>query len=134
MPICVNKKVKKTALCSGDMDKLISIVQRVISPPLIGSINPVTTFTSILDPWAMVETVDTFSRRFSGINIENRPTHIFSIFYDDTIWTLDSDNNFIKFDDRLFRIIRAADLNELKVTIQMLCTERGVDSLEGSKA
>jgi len=137
MAICEIKKVKKVKLCSGDMENIIDIVSRTIGAPTIGSSDPKTTFETLASPWAVVETIGlsgSNARRFAKINIEDRPTHIFSIFYDSVLWPLDSDNNFVEFDDRRFRIVGATDLNEMKTTIEILGTERGADSLAGTKA
>lgn len=137
MAICEYKKVKKVKLCSGDMDKVIDIVSRVITSPVIGSSDPVTAFTTLASPWSIVETIDLSSgkyRYFASVNIDDRPTHKFSIYYDPALWPLDSENNFIEWDDRRFRITGVKDLNEMKTTIEILGTERGVDSLAATKA
>lgn len=137
MPICVSKKVKKVKLCSGDMNDTIDIVSRTISAPTLGTSDPKTTFTTIASPWAVIETIDLSggsARYFESVNVNDRPTHKFSIFYDADIWPLDSDNNFVEFDSRRFRIVGAKDLNEMKTTIEILCTERGVDTKDATKA
>lgn len=134
---CVAKKVKKVKLCSGDMNDIIDIVRRSIEAPKVGTSSPQTTFTSIAKPWAITETIDlsgSNAKRFEKVNINDRPTHKWLIYYDADLWPLDSENNFIIFDSRRFRIISATDLNEMKETIEILCTERGVDSLEATEA
>jgi len=137
MPVCKKITVTRSKVCIGDMGELIDIVERSIGPPAIGSIDPVTTFTTILQPWAAVKSISLSSglpRRFDGINIEDTPTHEIYINYDATIWPLDSDNVFIKFDNRNFRIVGVDDMDEQKLTIRILVTERGVESLAGSEA
>lgn len=137
MPICSYKKKKKTVLCAGDMTDKIKLVNRSIGPPTIGTNDPVTTFTTILEPWAIVETLDlsgSSQRYFSSVNIEDTPTHKISIFYDATIWPLDSDNTFVEMNDRRFRIVGTKDLNELKTTIEILCTDRGINTLGATEA
>ncbi len=134
MPVCKTIKVERSKICTGDMNNQIDILQRDILPPAIGDIDPITVFTSILTPWAAISTVKE-TRRFDGINTEDRPTHEIFIFYDSAIWALDSDNNFIRLEDgRRLRIVGSEDLNEQKLTIRILCTERGVEVLAGSEA
>jgi hypothetical protein len=137
MPECIYKKSKKTVLCAGDMNDQITLVTRTIGAPTIGTSDPTTTFTTLLQPFAIFETLSlsaSASRRFDGVNIEDRPTHKALIYYDSTIWPLDSDNVFVEFDDRRFRIVGVTDLNEMKTTIEILCTERGVDTLAATEA
>lgn len=137
MPICESKKIKKVRLCTGDKQHKIKLVTRSTGAPTIGTVNPSTTFTTLLEPWASVETLGlsgSASRRFDSVNIEDRPTHVTSIDYDDSIWPLDSDNVFVEFDNRRFRIVGVTDLNEMKTTIEILCTERGVDTLAATEA
>jgi len=137
MPICVAKKKKKTKLCTGDMQDKIKLVTRSMGAPTIGTINPSTAFTTLLEPWSIFETLGlsgSAARLFEGVNIEDRPTHKASIFYDATIMPLDSDNVFIEHNDRRFRIVGVTDLNEMKTTIEILCIERGVDTKEATKA
>jgi len=134
MPVCKTIQVTRSKICSGDMDNQIDIIRRDILPPAIGEIDPRTVFTSMLKPWAAVTTVKE-TRRFDGINTEDRPTHEIFIFYDPAIWPIDSDNNFVRLDDgRRLRIVGSEDINEQKLTIRLLCTERGVESLAGSEA
>lgn len=137
MPVCVTKKIEKVRLCTGDKQDKIAIVTRSIGAPTVGTVSPSTTFTTLLEPWAAVETLGlsgSSTRRFDSINIEDRPTHIMSIDYDDSIWPLDSDNVFVQFDSRNFRIVGVTDLNEMKTTIELLCKERGISSKEAAKA
>ena len=138
MPICKPIQVTRQKICTGDMDQQVDILRRDILPPGIGDIDPRVTFTSILKPWAAVKTSGLSGgnpRRFEGINIEDQPTHDIFINWDSTIWPLDSDNNFVLLEDgRRLRIVGAEDINEQKLTIRMLCTERGVASLAGSEA
>ncbi len=134
MPVCKTIKVERSKICTGDMNNQIDILQRDIKPPAIGDIDPITVFTSLLTPWAAVKTVKE-TRRFDGINTEDRPTHEIFIFYDSAIWPLNSDNNFIRLEDgRRLRIVGSEDLDEQKLTIRILCTERGVEALAGSEA
>lgn len=137
MPVCKNIQVARSKVCIGDMGEQILIVQRTIGPPVIGSVDPVTTFITLLQPFAAVKSIALSSglpRRFDGINIEDTPTHEIYINYDATIWPLDSDNVFIKFGLRNFRIVGVDNMDEQNLTIRILVTERGVESLAGSEA
>ena len=138
MPICKKINSTRSTICSGDMNHLITIVNRTILPPPIGEVDPQTVFTTLLQPWAIVKSISLTGgapRRFDYINIEDRPTHEIYIFFDADIWPLDSDNVFVTLEDgRKFRIVGVDDMDEQHLTIQMLVTERGVGSLAGSYA
>jgi len=138
MAICENIKITKSRICTGDMDQKITLQNRTIVAPDFGELNPTTTYTTILEPYAAVATISLMGgavRRFDGVNINDTPTHQIYIFYDATIWPLDSDNTFILLEDgRRLRIVGVDDMNEMHETIRLLCTERGIDTQAGTEA
>ncbi len=67
MPICKTIKTTRTKICTGDMTARIDLLLREILPPAIGDVNPITVFTSILQPFAAVKSISLSSgspRRF----------------------------------------------------------------------
>lgn len=138
MPVCKRLKVTNTYICAGDKSQQIKLINRQIMPPALGDINPQTIFTTILEPYALVQTIETGSggtRRFDGINVEDKPTHDVFIDFDSTIWPLDSDNVFVRLEDgRRLRIVAVANINEQNLTIAISATERGVEVFAGSEA
>lgn len=134
--ICDSVVVKRSKICSGDMSHKIDLQERRTGSPAIGSMNPSVIFTTLLSPWCVIKTIDLSggaSRRFNNVNVEDRPTHEIFIYYDPSIFPLDSDKVFVLLPDgRRLRIVGVTNLNELDTTISLLCTERGLD--EASKA
>jgi head-tail adaptor len=88
---------------------------------------PPLTLTSLKFVWAGLNTVSG-TARFDGVNVEDRPTHIFTARYDDEIMALEEGNNFIRFKSRLFRILDAKINDEDDIFIDIVTTERGIDT------
>lgn len=132
---CAFKRSKRQRLCSGDLDRYIEIQVRTLGAPPLGGGEATMTFTELKKVWAFIETLGGLfggSRRFSGINIEDGATHLFYVRYDPDIFPLDSDNNFILYASRRYRILRVTEHNENQWYMILQCEETGISSKDGS--
>lgn len=133
MVVCKSRRIPLTKVCAGDLTDPIQIVRRDLTPPALGQGKPSETFSVISSPWAGVETVRG-TRRFFGINIEKSATHLFIIRYNPELPLLDSDNYFVNFKARYFRIVRVTNNDEEDWFMILQCAERGEDNKEASEA
>lgn len=126
---CKSIRRKNRKVCIGDLNKLITLQSRAITPPDFGDPDFDETFTDGDDVWAAVNTVDgkTF---FDGVNTDVNITHEFYIRYDATVTA----ETWVEMDDRRFDILRTNDLDERQDFMQLICVERGANTIEATKA
>ncbi len=124
---CTTKRFNKTKLCSGDLRDEIEILLRALGTPGPNDTVPPLTLTLVKLVFCGTVTVSG-TARFDGVNIEDRPTHIFTARYDVDIEGLETANNFIRFKGRLFRITRVKNNDEEDYFLDIHCTERGIDT------
>ena len=128
---CTTKRFNKTQLCAGDLDKEIEFMTRTLGSPGLNDTVPPITLTLLKLVFCGVTTVKG-SSKFSGVNIEDRPTHIFTVRHDPAILNLETANNFVRFNNtfniRLFRIVDVEINDEDQFYLDVLCTERGVET------
>lgn len=130
---CSTRRYKKTGLCAGDLDKDINIETRTLGTPGPNDTVPPLVLTVLKMVWAGVKTVKG-TARFDGVNIEDRPTHIWGTRYDPDIMSLETANNFVQFRGRLFRIVNVKINDEDEMIIDIETTERGIDTQLAARA
>ncbi len=103
----------------GDLNKLITLQARAISPPVFGDPDFGETFTDSGDVWAAVNTVDgkTF---FDGVNADINITHEILIRYDATVTA----ETWIEMDNRRIDILKSDNLDERDEWLMLTCPER----------
>lgn len=129
--VCKTKRFAKTQLCAGDLDKEIEFMTRDLTAPEIDDTVPPLSLALIKLVFCGITTVNG-TARFAKVNIDERPTHIFTVRHDPEILNIETGNTFVRFNNtfntRLFRIIDIEINNEDEFYLDVLCTERGVDT------
>lgn len=121
---------KKRQYCVGDLDTEIKLQSRAITPPVFGSVDFDDNFTD-LNPtvWAAVNTVSgkTF---FDGVGTETPITHIIGIRFD----ALVTAETWVELDGRRLDILEVTNLDERSEWMELVCTDRGLNTKNASKA
>lgn len=121
MPKCVAVKRLHTKPCIGDMDTLISIQNRNISPPVHDSVDYTEDFTNIDDIWALINTPQG-SSFFDGAGTETNITHDIMITFDPLV----TSESWIKLaDSRRLDILDIKNLEERSEYMMLRCNDRG---------
>lgn len=130
MAKCIRVRVKKRELCIGDLDTLITIQNRDITPPVFNNVDFGENFSGDLEVWSGIETVSG-KTYFDGVNTETPITHKVYMEYDSTItsesWILLENNTRLD-------ILRVNDLDEQHEWLELVCVDRGLATNEASKA
>lgn len=140
MSTCKRLKVDKNKICFGDYRHVIELLSRDIKAPSIGEKQAEEVFVNIDTPYAAVKTFGGGNvgsrgiRRFNGINIDPKATHLFFVPFTDLYAAIETENNFILFSGKHYSILSVDDINEDNLTIMYQCTERGTATKEASKA
>jgi len=130
---CKRKSFKKTEICVADLRHKIVLQSRAMSAVSAGIYEPVETFATIATVKSAIETVEG-TRRFAGVAIDKRTTHIFWIRYTSGLVTPEDGNHFILYDARRFRVLRVTNDGEDRKWLAIQCTERGDDSQAAAQA
>lgn len=128
MTTCKKISIPKPKICSGDLNKRITIYQRPIGVPNYGSVIVQYQFVVLAEIWAAIETMqgDFFGDMVSR---DNQPTDRFYIRYRDDITA----DNWIGFNGFRFDILRVENINRYKEYLSLLCVDTGSELKEGSK-
>ena len=127
-----NSKCKQ--ICISDLNKKASVEQRVITAPSFGNSKATETFNVLVNAYFQVQTTRG-TQRFSGVNIDERATHLFVTRWNQTIQKLDGAGEyFLRLSDRLYRTIEITNINEQNAYVIFQCTERGLDTKEETNA
>jgi SPP1 family predicted phage head-tail adaptor len=129
---CARKKFPKTKICSADLRHRAALQLRTLGGT-IGTPEPTETFTTVTTRWAAIETTEG-TKRFAGVAIDDRATHLFWIRYDAALTIPEDGNHFMLYDDRRFRVLRVTIDGEDKNWFIIQCTERGDDDQDASGA
>lgn len=129
MAKCIKIRTKKRQVCIGDLNRLIKLQNRDITPPLFGVSQFNETFTDISDTWAGIETVSG-KTYFDGAGTETNITHYFYIRYDTSV----NSETWIEYDGRRFDILNTEDYDERKEFMRLVCVDRGLTNKPASKA
>ena len=121
---CAPKQFKKARICIGDLSKKVTLQTRTLGAIAPGSAEPVETFATIKNTWAAIETVEG-TKRFAGVAIDDRTTHIFWIRYSAALTIPEDGNHFMLYGSRRFRVLRVTIDMENDKYFVVQCTERG---------
>ncbi len=129
MPKCIRIQRKKRHVCVGDMNTRIILQDRNIKAPVFGDPDFDETFSNAATVWALVNTVSgkTF---FDGVNTDVNITHEIFIRYDATVTA----ETWVELDNQRIDILRVEDFEQRSEFMKLICTERGVNTLEATKA
>ncbi len=120
MPQCISLRRKKRQPCIGDMDELITLQERDLTPPPKG-VDASETFTDTNpDIWAMIETV-TGEKMFDDVGVERDVTHKFTIGFIDGI----SSETWILFNDDRIDVLDVQDYEERHEFLVLRASNRG---------
>lgn len=129
MPSCVKLRRKRRQVCIGDLDELITLQDRKITPSSTG-VDAGETFTDTNPAiWAMVETVSG-ETIFDNTNTERDVTHRFTIRFIDGITA----ETWISFDGDRIDILNVEDYEERHEFLLLRASNRGVDTNEANRA
>lgn len=121
MPSCRKIKKKADLICTGDLDKRITIFVRDITVPVGGSVDYGESFSVPTTVWAMIETLSKGVQIFDGANVVDTASHNIYIRYRPAV----TFENYLDYEGRRFRILNTENLNERNRYIKLQCTERG---------
>lgn len=126
MAIC--KKIRRTneVICSGSLNRLITIQVRDLKAPIGDSVDYGEEFTTLKNVWAMIETVanETF---FDNTNTERIITHNFYIRYISDVEI--TSENWIKYNSQYYDIVDVKNIDYNDRFMQLRANKRGQDSL-----
>jgi hypothetical protein len=116
-------------ICTSELNKQISILKRSTSAVSIGDSDGDSDFELIESPWSKVRTIKG-SRRFKGIAIDEKTTHLFEIRYQPELMKLNgAGETFISLENppikSYYKIIDITNIDEQNVKLVFQCTERG---------
>lgn len=123
MSTCINIRRKHRKVCIGDLNTLIKLQTRSITPPSSG-VDLSETFVTTSDVYSLIETVNGKSF-FNDVGIAINVTHHIYIVYIAGI----TDEDWIEFTDvsgnRRFDILDFEDLDERHEYLKLVCNDRG---------
>ena len=122
MTVCVRIKGKRQELCSGDLDRFITIQDRKIVPPIdIDDVDYTEEFEDDGEEACMVETING-QEVFDGTNvlIGVIDTRFYIRFRDDI-----NAQSWILFEDERYNIIKTIDLDKRHLWLRLDCDSRG---------
>jgi len=137
MATCVKIKGKRRKVCIGDLDRLVRLENRAITPPENG-IDYTETFTKKQisgspippgDVWAMIESVSG-ETVFDSTNIERDVTHRIYIRFDEGVTA----QTWILFEGTRFNILDVEDLDLRHEFLLLRCTVRGTSAKSNNAA
>jgi len=119
-----HRRLKKYAV--GDLDERIRIFERSVQAPGINSAKFSEQDSPISDPdrWCSIETLDlqgSGQRRFDGVELSERPSHIFTIRFDKNITI----QNIISWDGDFYKIIHTQNPDGRKQYLELFVVSRG---------
>lgn len=121
MPKCIKIRRKHRQICIGDLDELITLQDRNITPPLSG-VDATEDFTDANpNVWAMLETV-TGQTMFDDTGTERDVTHKFIVRFIEGITA----ETWITFNNERFDILDTNDLEERHEFILLRASNRGI--------
>jgi hypothetical protein len=134
---CEYIRIPKKKLCPGSLDKLIDIQKRAMGETTFGNSAATENFTLIKQVWASLVTPNTIGagvRRFNGVTLNKRTTHIWYINFDPDLKKLEISKTFIHWDSDRFEVLSVLNDNENNEFLFIESTNKGIDTKEGSKA
>jgi len=121
-------------ICISDLNRKGSIELRSVRSPKFGESKSTIVFSVVAQAYFKIVTV-TGSKRFSGVVIDKKTTHLFTTRWSPSLNNIDAaGEHFIKHDNRYFRVMTITDFNEQKQWLIFQCRERGISSNEETDA
>lgn len=113
---------------TGDLRERVKIEVRVTKPPQYGSGEYQESYTELNEVWAKVETLgfQIGVKEFNEVNIEDRPSHRFTIRH---IAGINSFDHRIRYRSEFYEIIRPSNPEERNEYLTLYCKKVGNDSL-----
>jgi len=129
MPTCVKIRRKKRQPCIGDMNEIITLQGRTLTPPTSG-VDATEEFTdSNPDVWALIETVSG-ETMFDDTGTERDVTHMFVIRFITGI----SSETWILFNNERLDILSVEDLDGRQEFLKLRASNRGIETNEANRA
>lgn len=129
MPKCVKIQRKKRQPCIGDMDELITLQGRTLTPPTSG-VDATEEFADTNpDVWALLETVSG-ETLFDNTGTERDVTHRFTINFISGV----TSEAWVLFNSERLDILTVEDLEERHEFLMLRASNRGVDTNEANRA
>jgi len=131
MSVCVTIKGKRHTLCAGDLDRILTLQDRAIVPPLdINDTDYTEDFVDDGDEFCMVETLsgqEIFDETNQLVGVID--TRFYIRFRDDI-----TAETWILFEDDRYTILKALDLDKRHEWLKLDCDSRGSDTLAVNQA
>jgi hypothetical protein len=126
-------------ICRGDAKHYITIKRRNLDLATLDELSSDETFVDIAKCFAAVKTSSGVSiasgvSRFNDVNIDPRATHFFAVLSNETTRALETGNDFIEHKNRLYRILRTDNIDEIDRDVLIQCVERGAETLAAAEA
>ena len=129
--VCKNRlKFKRSIICSGDLNKRITLQHPVIAGSSNVDTNTTRTFTDIGQFWAAIKTRPA-AQFFDDVNLSETIITDFFINYTTSIDLLKE--IWVLFDNKRFKIVATENLNEDNLIIKLRANERGSSLIEATK-
>jgi hypothetical protein len=120
--------------CISDLNKKCTIETRTIVPPQMGQLSSTMSFTVFFTGFFKILTLRG-SRRFSGVNINTKATHLFITRWKTSLDDMDgAGEHFVRRNENLYRVEEITNLNEHNRWLILQCSERGIDTQEETDA
>lgn len=129
MAKCSKIKRPKRQVCVGDLDTMITLQDRDITPPPFGDPDFDENFTDTGDVWAMVKTVSG-KTWFDGVSTDINITHEIYIYYDPTVGA----ETWVLLNGRRLDILDVDNLDERDEFLKLTCIDKGPATKEANKA
>lgn len=120
-------------ICAGNLDKFVRVEARTLAAAAIGSSNPQASFSLVKEVWCAVETIRG-TRRYQGVHVREDATHLFFARYDADLLGLETGDNFLRLDSRLFKLLEVTIHAEDRHYLIVQCTERGDETRDAAEA
>lgn len=127
MPKCIRLKRKHRIICIGDLNELITLQDRVLTP---GNIDATEEFTESGVVYSKIDTI-AGETVFDENNIGTDVTHHYTIRF---IAGITAVKTWILFDNRRFDILTIQDLEERHEWLILRCADRGISTNPVSEA
>lgn len=113
---------------TGDMRARVKLKTRTLKPPAFGEAAHSEEFVSI-SVWAKVETERNGRKTFDDVNVEDQPTHFFTIRYREDVTA----ETFIEYRNENYDIVKTVDPEERHEYLELHCKVLGDKTLEANK-
>lgn len=120
MPQCTKIRIKHRKLCSGDLDRFITIMNRTLDAPIDDSTDFQNNFSNTKKTWAGLSTTKG-EDVFFATNLDEAVTHVFYTRFFSWLTT----ENWIKYKGQNFDILEVEDIDERGEWNAIYCNVRG---------